>query len=118
MKGCNTWRKGEKHSKVMLTFLWRGVETSAEPHIRKMAGCLQTKLCPHAVTNKVAISLKETAVGSLEEDYCVPHRCLALRRLRNYGRKGAAFHHRQCRLEQNAEAAGCAGSRGMKAASK
>lgn len=86
-------KEGEKHFRVMLTFFCRGVETGGEPHIKKMAACLQTKLCPHAVANKVAISLKETALGSLEEDYSVPRHCLALRRPRNYGRKGAAFHH-------------------------
>lgn len=82
-----------------------------QPHIRKMAGCLQTKLCPHAVTNKVAISLKETAVGSPEEDYSLPRRCLVAAEAEELRSRGSCTSSR-CRLEQKR------GGSGMKAASK
>lgn len=111
-------KEGEKHFRVMLTFFFvGGVETGGEPHIKKMAACLQTKLCPHAVANKVAISLKETAFGLSGGGLrCAssPPRTAETEELWSQGSRISS----RCRLEQNVEAAGCAGSRRIKAASK
>lgn len=49
------------------------------------------KTLPRAIANKVAISLKETAVPSLETDYSAPCHSFTLQRLRNYGHREQHF---------------------------
>lgn len=80
--------KGSECLNVMLAF---GDGNKRGQHVRKCLVVSRQKFCPHAAANKVAVSLKETAVPSLETDYSAPCHSFTLQRLRNYGHREQHF---------------------------